>query len=83
MNSLPAILAATAPVVVSGGSLVNSLVGLVVVGLIMWLVWFVISKIPMAEPIGTIVRVIFLVIVALIAINFLLSLIGHPIVSVG
>ncbi len=49
------------------------LIRLAVIGLILFIVWWVIQKIPMPEPIKTVVVVIFYVVCAIIAINVLLA----------
>jgi len=49
------------------------------VGVILWLLLFIIGKIPLAEPFGQIARVVVYVVGALILISLLLGFVGHPI----
>ena len=61
-------------------ALVSLLIWLVIIGAVLSVVWWAISQIPMAEPIATVVRVVFVLIVALIAISLLLQILpGAPI----
>lgn len=62
------------------GGLVNLLVLCLVAGLIYWLVMWVVGQIGPPEPVAKIIRVLAAVILALVLINALLSLFGHPIV---
>jgi len=54
--------------------LITLLVYIVVIGAILWIVWWGISQVPMAEPIATVVKVVFVLIVCLLAISMLLQL---------
>lgn len=56
------------------GALISLLVWLVVIGAILFIVWWGISQVPMPEPISTVVRVVFVLIVCLIAISLLLQI---------
>jgi len=59
--------------------LIYLIVWLAVIGLILWVVWWGITQIPMPEPISTVVRVIFVLIVCIVAITFLLQILpGGP-----
>ncbi len=60
------------------GALIALLVWICVIGLILWIVWWGISQVPMAEPIATVVRAMFVVIVCLIAISLLLQILPAP-----
>ncbi len=60
-------------------ALVYLLIWVAVVGLILYVVWWGISQVPMPEPIATVVRVIFVLVVCIIAISLLLQLLpGGP-----
>jgi hypothetical protein len=65
---------------VSGEQIVQSLIWLVVVGLIFWVLIWLVNYIALPEPFGKVVRVVLAVAGALVIINVLLSLAGHPIV---
>lgn len=56
------------------GALVSLLVWVVVVGLILWVVYWGVSQVPLPEPIATVVRVVLILVVCLVAINLLLQL---------
>lgn len=60
------------------GALISLLIWVVVIGAILYVVWWGISQIPMAEPLATVVRVVFVLIVCLIAINLLLQILPAP-----
>lgn len=61
---------------VSGSSLINGVIWLVVIGLICWLLWWLISYIGLPEPFAKVARVIVALIAVIILINFLLGLTG-------
>lgn len=79
MTSLPAILAATAPVVVSGDNLINSIIWLVISGLIIGLLFWFVDYVKLVEPFNKVCKVLLALVAILILINFLLGLAGHPI----
>lgn len=58
--------------------LIYLLIWLAVIGAILAIVWWGISQIPMVEPIATVVRVVFVLIVCLIAISLLLQILPAP-----
>ena len=57
-------------------SLLSLLITLLVVGLIGWLVMFVVQQLPLGEPFAHVARVLVIVIFALIAIVLLLQFLG-------
>ncbi len=57
--------------------MITFLIYLLVVVIIMALGWYVITQIPLPEPISRIVRVVFVVVCALIIILMLLGLVGY------
>lgn len=57
--------------------LVSIVVYLLCIGLIFWLLWWLIGYINPPEPINKILRVIVAVVAVLICIKFLLQLAGH------
>lgn len=65
---------------VSGQALVSTLVWVIVVGLIAWLLWWLIGYIGLPEPFNKVCRVIVAIVCVLFLINVLLSLAGHPVV---
>ena len=76
-------LPAEAAVNFSVGSLVTALLTIIVIACICWLLWWLIGYIGLPEPFNKICRVIIAVVAVLFLINFLLSLIGSPMFTVG
>lgn len=66
---------------ISGDSLIHMVIVLVVVGLVLWLLSYLVSAVGLPEPFAKVAKVIILVIGVLFLINLLLSLIGHPIIA--
>lgn len=79
---LPSILSLAA-VAITGASLLNFVVFLVIAGLIYWVVTWGLSQMSIAEPFATIIRVVLILAVVIFLINALLSLVGHPFISIG
>lgn len=67
--------------VISGQSMIHALITLVVVGLVFWLLLWLISYIGLPEPFAKVAKVILAVVAVLFLINFLLSIAGHPLVT--
>lgn len=66
---------------VAVGGLLNFVVYIIVVGLVFWLLWWLISYVGLPDPFAKIAKVILAVIAVLICINILLGMIGSPIVA--
>ena len=77
------VLPAEAAVNFSVGSLVTALLTIIVIACICWLLWWLIGYIGLPQPFDKICRVIIAVVAVLFLINFLLSLIGSPMFTVG
>ena len=58
------------------GALVNLIVYLLIVGILIWLVIYVVDAIPIPQPLNRIIRVAVVVVAALIVILLLLDLLG-------
>lgn len=58
--------------------LINFVVHLIVVGLILWLLWWLIGYAGLPEPFSKIAHVVLAVIAVVILINLLLGLVGTP-----
>lgn len=54
------------------------LVWLAVIVIVAVVVWFLLTKIALPEPVGTIIQIAIVVIVAIVAISALLNFGGHP-----
>lgn len=66
---------------ISGDSLIRLVVVLIVVGVVLWLLDFLVTKIGMPDPFPKVIRIILLIIGVLFICNGLLSLIGHGFIS--
>ena len=64
---------------ISGESLIQTVVYVVCIGLVFWLLWWLLDYIKPPEPFYKVGRVILAVAAVLVLINILLSLAGHPI----
>lgn len=58
------------------GELITLIIYLLVLGIILWLIYYVLDAIPIPEPINRIVKIAVVVIVSLVVIVLLLQLIG-------
>jgi hypothetical protein len=65
---------------ISGDVLVHSVIYLIVLGLIFWLLWWLVGYINPPEPFRKVAQVILAVAAVLVCINVLLSMAGHPLV---
>lgn len=70
-----------AGVVVSGNSLVTGIITLLIVGIILWLLLFLVNKSPIPDPFKTVLVWCLYVAGVLVLINFLLGLIGHSFIN--
>lgn len=66
---------------VSVDGLVQTVIYIVIVGLVFWLIWWFIGFAGIPEPFNKVIRVVVALLALLILINFLLGFVGHPIVS--
>ena len=66
---------------ISGSGLISVLITLVVVGLVCYLLWWLIGYIGLPEPFNKVARVIVAVIAVVFLINLVLGFSGHPLVS--
>lgn len=62
---------------VSGSSLVNLLITVMVVGLICWLLWWLVSYIGLPAPFDKVCRVIIAIVAVLFLINAVLQVTGQ------
>ena len=61
---------------ISLSGLVWAVVYLVVLGLVFWLLHYLLSAVPLPEPFGRVARVVLVVLAVLVVIFLLLSLVG-------
>lgn len=66
---------------ISGESLIQSVFYLIIIGLVFWLFWWLISYVGLPEPFAKVARVILAVIAVMILVNFLLGLVGKPFIK--
>ncbi len=66
---------------ISGDDLVSLVVWIVVVGLIFWLLTWLIGYIGLPQPFNKVARVLIAVVAVLLLINVLLGFTGHPLVK--
>jgi len=64
--------------VVSSDSLIQSLIYLICVGVVFWLIWWLIGYVALPEPFNKVARVIVAVAAVIFLINILMGLAGHP-----
>lgn len=66
------------------GSLVSLIIILLVLGILLWVVFYVLSQFPTIEPgLGRLIRIVAVVIICLVLISVLLSFAGYPIFDFG
>lgn len=58
------------------GGLVTLIIYLLVLGVLIWLVYYVVDAIPLPDPLGRIIKLVVVVIACLVVILMLLSLLG-------
>jgi hypothetical protein len=63
---------------VSGESVIHGLIYLIVIGVVFWLLWWLINYIALPEPFAKVARVILAIAAVIILINILLGLAGGP-----
>lgn len=66
---------------ISGGSLVNAVILIIIVGVIAGLLWWLISYVGLPAPFDKVARVVVAIIVVVFLINALLSLVGKPFIT--
>lgn len=66
---------------ISLGGLVPLLINIVIVGLILWLLWWLIGYVGLPEPFAKVARVILAVVAVIWLINMLLSLSGNAFIT--
>lgn len=72
---------AMAATTISVESLISTVIYLLVIGLIFWLIWWFLSYVALPEPFNKVLRVIVAVLALLVVVNFLLALVGYPILT--
>lgn len=76
MNTLLAVFAVPLLAAVSGGSLVNAVIMVIVVGFIAGLLWWLISYVGLPTPADKVARVFVAILLVIFLINALLALVG-------
>ncbi len=62
----------------SGSQLLRAVVYLIVVGLIFWLLWWIIRYANVPEPFNKVLKVVLALVAVIFLINWLLGLVGEP-----
>lgn len=65
---------------ISGNAVISSLIWVIVLGVVFWLLWWLIGYVGLPEPFNKVARVILAVAAVIVLINCLLTLAGHPLV---
>lgn len=65
---------------ISGSAVVNVLIWIIVLGVVFWLLFWLIGYVGLPEPFNKVARVILAVAAVIVLINCLLMLAGHPII---
>ena len=68
-------------ITLGASGLVTAVVTLIILGLVFYLLWWLIGYCGLPEPFNKVARVILAVAAVLIIINMLLGVAGHPIVN--
>jgi len=66
---------------VSGGSLINAVILVIIVGVVAGLLWWLISYVALPQPFDKVARVLVAIVVVIFLINALLSLVGRPFIT--
>lgn len=66
--------------VVSGEGIVSALIWLVCMGLVFWLLFWLITYVALPEPFAKVAKVILAVAAVVFLINILMGLAGHPLI---
>lgn len=66
--------------VISGNAVIEALIWVIAIGLICWLVWWLISFAGLPEPFNKVARVIVACVAVVFLINVILTLAGHPLI---
>ena len=68
---------------ITGSTILNVVIWLVVAGLIYWILTWGLSQISLPEPFAKIAQVLLVLVVVIFVINALLTLVGSPFISFG
>ncbi len=65
---------------IDGASIIGALIWLVCLGLIFWLLYWLIAYIALPEPFAKVARVILALAAVIVLINVILTIAGHPLI---
>lgn len=68
----------SAVAVISGVMLLHGVIYLIIAGVIFWLLTWALSQLPIPEPFKTVIRVVLILAIVVILLNFLFWLMGAP-----
>ena len=60
--------------------MVSAIIWVIVLGIVFWLLWWLVNYVGLPEPFAKVARVILAVAAVIVLINCLLTLAGHPLV---
>lgn len=63
---------------IQGTDIITSVLGIIVLGVIAWLLFWLIDYCKLPDPIDKVARVILVIAIVVVLINFLLGLVGQP-----
>jgi hypothetical protein len=66
---------------ISGAGFISIVVWVIVVGLVFYLLWWLVGYLGLPEPFNKVARVILAVAAVIFLINLLMGLTGHPLIS--
>ncbi len=72
---------ALATTTVAVGGLLNFVIYIIIVGLVFYLLWWLIAYVGLPDPFAKIAKIVLAVFAVLICVNILLGMIGSPIVA--
>lgn len=66
---------------ISGSSLVSLVIWLIAIGVIVWLLLWLIAYVGIPEPFNKVAKVIIMVVAVILLINVILGLVGEPFIK--
>lgn len=66
---------------ISGSSFVGAILHLIIIGLVVWVLFWALSQIGLPEPFNKVVRVVLILLACVFVINFLLGLTGNQLIA--
>lgn len=67
---------------ITGTSLINGLIYLLVIGIVLWLLVWLVGRSPLPDPFKTVITFVLYAVGVILLINWLLGLVGHGFIAV-